>query len=227
MVKEHAASYVRKIQDMLTNLDLKEVERLTNTVLDAYKNDKQIFIIGNGGSASAASHMACDWGKGTVVPGKRRMRVISLTDNMAMFSAIANDFGYENVFVEQLKNILNPGDLVVGISASGNSPNVVNALRYANQAGGITASIVGFTGGAMKKESDIVIFLKNSEYGPVEDGHLILNHIVATYLQSRFNVDHQIETRDREEKQRQEEERRVSLRSEGGQLIREERGGPQ
>ena len=213
-MKQHAAEYAQKIKGMLDSLDFKELEQLTNSVLDAYRNDHQVFIIGNGGSASAASHMACDLAKGTVVPGKRRMRVISLTDNMAMFSAIANDFGYDNVFLEQLKNVLNPGDLVIGISASGNSPNVVNAIRYANQSGAITASIVGFTGGAMKKESDIIIHLKNSEYGPVEDGHLMINHMIATFLQQRFSVDHQIEQRDREE-------RRV-LRSEGGELVRSE-----
>jgi D-sedoheptulose 7-phosphate isomerase len=177
---------------MLNAIEPKEVERVTNTLLDAYKNDKQVFIMGNGGSASAASHMACDLGKGTVVTGKRRFRVISLNDNMAVFSAIANDFGYENVFLEQIKNVINPGDVVVGISASGNSPNVVNAMRYANQAGAITVSIVGFTGGEMKRQSDICIHLQNGHYGPVEDGHMILNHMITTFIKRKFEMDHKL-----------------------------------
>lgn len=191
-MRHYATEYIGQVKAMLDALDPKEIERLSDALLDAYRNDRQVFVIGNGGSASAASHMACDLGKGTAIPGKRRLRAISLTDNMAMFSAIANDFGYENVFVEQLKNVFNRGDVVIGISASGNSPNVVNAIQWANEQGGITVAIVGFTGGQMRKEADIVIYLKNDEYGPVEDGHLIINHMLATFLQKRFDLDHKI-----------------------------------
>jgi D-sedoheptulose 7-phosphate isomerase len=188
----YAQEYVDKLKQMLDAIDPHDVERVTNIILDAYKNDKQVFIMGNGGSASAASHMACDLGKGTVIAGKKRFRVISLNDNMAVFSAIANDFGYENVFLEQIKNVLNPGDVVIGISASGNSPSVVNAMRYANQTGGITVAIVGFTGGEMKKLADANIHLQSPEYGPVEDGHMIINHMITTFLKSKFDFDHKI-----------------------------------
>lgn len=181
--------YIEQLKQMLDDLDPKEIERLITVLLDAHKHDKQVFVIGNGGSASAASHMACDLGKGTAIPGRKRMRAISLTDNMAMFSAIANDFGYDNVFLEQLKNIFNPGDVLIGISASGNSPNVVNAMRWVNERGGVTVAIVGFTGGEMKREADICIYFKNNEYGPVEDGHLIINHLVSTYLRKTFDLD--------------------------------------
>jgi len=212
-MRQYAQDYVDQLKGMLDAIDPKDVERVTNTLLDAYKNDKQVFIMGNGGSASAASHMACDLGKGTVVPGKRRFRVISLNDNMAVFSAIANDFGYDNVFLEQIKNVVNPGDVVLGISASGNSPNVVSAMKYANQNGAITVAIVGFTGGEMKTHADISIHLQSGQYGPVEDGHMILNHMITTFLKKKFEVDHKIAMADLAKSQE------LSPRSSGSDLL--------
>ena len=195
-MKLHAQNYKDDLKSMIDAIDIGDIECVTNILLDAYKNDKQVFIMGNGGSASASSHMACDLGKGTAVPGKRRFRVSSLNDNMAVFSAIANDIGYDHVFLEQIKNVLNPGDVVLGISASGNSPNVVNAIKFANQHGAITLAIVGFTGGEMKKLADFNIHLQNGNYGPVEDGHMILNHIITTFIKSKFEIDHKIEHSD-------------------------------
>lgn len=191
-MRQYAQDYKDQLKGMLDAIDPRDVERVTNTLLDAYKNDKQVFIMGNGGSASTASHMACDLGKGTVIPGKQRFRVISLNDNMAVFSAIANDIGYDHVFLEQIKNVINPGDVVICISASGNSQNVVNAMQYANQNSAITVAIVGFTGGAMKEQADISIHIQNSRYGPVEDAHMILNHMITTFIRNKFEMDHKI-----------------------------------
>ncbi|MBR9703535.1 SIS domain-containing protein [Candidatus Woesearchaeota archaeon] len=192
-MKETGKQYMLELKEMLDTLDLGQVEQLVNLIKDAYKNDKQIFIIGNGGSASAASHMACDIGKNTGIIGKQRMRVVSLTDNMATFSAVANDCGYDAVFKEQLAMFLNPGDLVIGISGSGNSPNVINALKYANETGAITAAIVAFTGGEMKKEADYHVMIKTGDYGVAEDAHLILNHMIVRHLQKDMAFEHKLE----------------------------------
>ncbi|MDD9954348.1 MAG: SIS domain-containing protein [Candidatus Woesearchaeota archaeon] len=185
-MRNYAQVYLNELQGMLKKIDPLAVERVTDMILEAYDNERRVFIIGNGGSASAASHMACDLSKNTVTEGKPRLKVISLTDNMALFSAIANDCGYENVFIEQIKNIFHKGDLLIGISASGNSPNVVKAMEWVNENGGNTIAIVGFTGGKMKECATISIFLDHTDYGPVEDGHLIINHMITGFLQKKF-----------------------------------------
>ena len=130
---ERIQSYISHLQGVLERLTLDDVRCSIDVIMEAYHAEKQIFVIGNGGSASTASHLACDLGKGTSVPGKPRFRVISLTDNVATMSAWSNDVSYEDVFVEQLKNLVNPEDVVIGISASGNSENVIRAMRHANE----------------------------------------------------------------------------------------------
>jgi len=192
-MRQYAQTYRDELKRVLDALDPIAIEKVTNIILDAYKNDKQVFIIGNGGSASAASHMACDLGKNTAIGTKRRLRVTSLTDNMAWFSAVANDVGYENVFMEQLKNTFNAGDVLIGISGSGNSPNVVNAMEWANDNGGITVAIVAFTGGPMKEAADVHIHIDTHEYGPAEDVHLIINHMIVGYILDRWKIDHELE----------------------------------
>jgi D-sedoheptulose 7-phosphate isomerase len=154
--------------------------------MEAYQADRQIFVIGNGGSASTASHIACDLGKGTSLPGKRRFRVISLTDNVATMTAWSNDVCYEDVFVEQLKNLVNPGDLAIGISASGNSENVIRAIGHARAIGCKTIGWTGFDGGKLAQITDVSVVVDSHEYGPVEDVHLILNHVLHAWMREEF-----------------------------------------
>ncbi len=186
---EYAREYSLYLCELLKNLDYQKVEEFIKLILDARENDQSIFFIGNGGSAATASHFANDIGLGTRAPGKP-FRVQSLTDNNAVMTAIANDDGYENLFVLQLKNLLRPNDLVITISASGNSPNIVKALEYSKEVGAKTVSLCGFDGGISGKVSDLSILIETAkgEYGPVEDLHMILDHIVGTYLMRAVRV---------------------------------------
>lgn len=174
--------YMDNLIALLNSIDHSLLEKLEQVILEAYENDKTIFVIGNGGSASAASHWACDFSKGTYVSGKKRLKMLSLTDNVALISAISNDISYEEIFVEQLKIFMKEGDVVIGISASGNSLNVVKAIEYCNNNKGISFSIVGFNGGKMKKISRYFIHLKNNNYGNVEDVHMVIDHMVSQKL---------------------------------------------
>jgi D-sedoheptulose 7-phosphate isomerase len=142
----------------------------------------KIFIIGNGGSASTASHMAVDLAKGTQVKGYPSLRVISLTDNVGMITAWANDLAYEEVFTEQLKNLLSYKDVLIAISASGNSPNILSAVRYAKSRGAATVGFIGFGGGKLKDLVDVDITVSSHNYGVVEDFHLTLNHIISQFI---------------------------------------------
>lgn len=180
--------YVGRLNRILTTLDVPSVERAAQAIITAFEQNRTVFVCGNGGSASTASHMAADLGKNTVVPGKTRLRVLSLNDNMAWFSALANDLGYENVFVEQIANLLQPGDVLVTISASGNSPNVVKAAEFARSHGGKVVALVGFKGGKLKEIADVTVHLDSADYGPVEDGHLILNHMFVELLRERIRA---------------------------------------
>jgi D-sedoheptulose 7-phosphate isomerase len=181
-----AQDYVSRLRDLLAELDLDAVAAATAVLLDAYENGHTVFICGNGGSASTASHMAADLGKNTVAAGRPRLRVLSLNDNMAWFSAVANDLGYENVFVEQMGNLLQPRDVLIVLSASGNSPNVVQAAEFAKAHGGRILALVGFQGGRLRELADVAIHVKCDAYGPVEDVHLVLNHIFTEALRQRI-----------------------------------------
>ena len=178
-------AYLDRLHAMLAAMDAESVVKAAGVLLDAYDRQRTVFICGNGGSASTASHMAADLGKNAVAAGKPRLRVISLNDNMAWFSSLANDLGYANVFVEQMENLLAPGDVLVTLSASGNSENVVRAAEFARARGGRVVALVGFTGGKLAAMADAVVHLRCDDYGPVEDGHLVLNHIFTEALRER------------------------------------------
>ena len=188
---KYIQEYILHLQAILGRLPLSEVRASIRLVMEAYQADQQIFVIGNGGSASTASHVANDLGKGAVLSGVRRPRVMSLTDNVATMTAWANDGCYEDVFVEQLKNWINPGDLVIAISASGNSENVIRAIRHANAMECKTIGWTGFGGGKLKQITDISVVVDSYEYGPVEDVHLTLNHIVCQEFWRIFRDHHQ------------------------------------
>jgi len=177
--------YLNDLQTTLSHLPLEDIERAVDVLIHARLNDKQVFTLGNGGSAATASHFACDLGKGTVVVGYPRFRVMALTDNMPLFSALANDYGYEQVFVEQLANLVRPGDVVIGISGSGNSANVLNAIRLAREVGATTIGMTGFDGGKLKGMVDICILAPSHCMEKVEDVHLVLEHLISTAVRER------------------------------------------
>ena len=182
--EEFARSYLTRVTALLENLDTQAIAQVIEVFLDARKRDAHIFFLGNGGSAATALHFANDLGVCASPEGRRPFRAVSLTANTALITCLANDIGYENVFRWQLRNLMRPGDVVVGISASGNSPNVVRGLEYAVENGGIPVAIVGFDGGAMKKITKYVIHVAtdHGEYGPSEDVHMALDHLMSTYL---------------------------------------------
>jgi D-sedoheptulose 7-phosphate isomerase len=171
--------HVTAVREVLLQVDLTAVEQVVDIILNAYRRGQHVYVLGNGGSASTATHFACDLSKATIVEGRARLRVTSLTDNIALLTAWANDTSYENVFAEQLSNLVNPGDVVVAISASGNSPNVLAAVATARSLGAKTVAIVGFTGGRLKPAVDTAVYVPSDSYGVVEDCHLVLEHAIT------------------------------------------------
>ena len=181
--KIFADSYLTYLQSVLNSIDTNEVAKFIETLLEAREKRANIFFIGNGGSAATASHFANDISIGTNdydVPFK----AISLTDNLSILTAIGNDFGYEEVFVRQLRILGQLGDVVVGITASGNSKNLIKAFEYAGKIGIKTVAITAFDGGELKKIADEGIHVTTclKEYGPAEDAHMILDHLIGAYL---------------------------------------------
>ena len=177
-------SYISELQQTIARLPVDEIEEVIKAVLDARERDAQIFVSGNGGSASTASHVAVDMGKGASLQSRKRFRVLSLTDNVGWLTALGNDISYDDVFVEQLKNYARRGDLLIAISASGNSENILRAVRYANQTGCTTIGFAGFAGGKLRAEAERCLVVASDHMGRIEDGHLIVQHILNYYLMS-------------------------------------------
>jgi D-sedoheptulose 7-phosphate isomerase len=178
-----ATAYIDYLAAVMKGIDVKAVGRFIQTLLDARERGATVFFIGNGGSAATASHFANDLAIGTNSYDKP-FRVISLTDNQAIITAIANDFGYLDIFVRQLRVLGTPGDVLVALSASGNSPNLLRAFEYAKSAGLRTVAITAFDGGKMKEMADEGIHVPTApkEYGPAEDAHMMLDHLIGAYL---------------------------------------------
>ena len=185
-MKSFARDYIKDLKYSLDKLDLNSIDRIVNVLWTAYLNDKQVFIIGNGGSASTASHFACDLGKGTIVEGKKRLRVICLNDNMALVTALSNDLNYDEVFREQIINLVNSDDVVIAITASGNSPNILKAVECARENGAISIGFIGFDGGKLKPKVDESIVVNSRNYGYIEDIHLVLVHMISQSLKHRL-----------------------------------------
>lgn len=183
------AEHLDGLKVALDALPLDDVERVVWTLYGAYVNDSKIFIIGNGGSASTASHMACDLIKATM--GHKRMRAIALTDNSAVLTALGNDLGYERIFAEQLQALAGPGDLLIAITGSGESLSVLEAVVTARLLGVQTIGLLGFGGGTVMNMLDQHVLVASSSYEHVEDIHLILNHVIASSLRAmlRTNVE--------------------------------------
>ncbi len=181
---EYFKRYCHYIQKLLSEIDTESVKTIVDCFLNARRDDKTIYFAGNGGSAATASHFAQDMGEvGRKIQGKG-FRTRSINDNVAALTALTNDYSYDNVFSLQIQYSFDPGDVLVVISASGNSPNVIKAVELAKERGGRTVALVGFDGGRLAQICDHVVHIKSKkgEYGPVEDLHLILNHMIVSYL---------------------------------------------
>jgi D-sedoheptulose 7-phosphate isomerase len=183
----YARGYAARIIALLEQLDVSAVGRLANLLLEARAAGRTVFVAGNGGSAATASHWALDLMHGTHVTGSPPLRAISLVDSIAGITALANDRDFGHVFEAQLEKLLQPEDVLVVISASGNSSNVIRAVRYANAHGGKTVGVLGFDGGHLKEICQLAVVVPTApgEYGPVEDIHLFLNHALTTWLKAR------------------------------------------
>src|SRR5919199_1171710 len=166
---ELAADYLGQLRTALDSLPDDRLTRLGEMLYRAYSNEKHVFTLGNGGSAATASHMAADLAKNTIGPNMRRFRVLSLNDNTPMLTALANDLGYENVFSEQLKSLVRAGDLLIALSVSGSSPNVLGAIRCAREQSAEVAAILGCGGGEAAGLADLAIVVESDHYGVVED----------------------------------------------------------
>lgn len=179
-------SYLDRLLKTLDGMPVDDIARLSEMLYRAYSDGKQVFILGNGGSASTASHMAADLGKNTIGPNMRRFRIMSLNDNIPLLTALSNDLGYDNMFAEQLQNLIQPGDVLIVISGSGNSPNVLKAMEYAQSRSAQVAALLGFGGGKASKLSDLNVVIDSDDYGVVEDAHLIVNHILVEHFRQRL-----------------------------------------
>ncbi|MBF0594193.1 MAG: SIS domain-containing protein [Candidatus Omnitrophica bacterium] len=188
--KAYFHGYLDYLTDVLKALDAAEAERFVLMLDTARALGKTVFLAGNGGSAATATHMANDFGTDTLKysKGKAAFRVLSLTDNAAVMLAVANDDGYENVFINQLRVHYRPGDFLIGVSASGNSLNVIKAARWVKANGGKVLGFVGFDGGELKRLADAVVHVRsnNGEYGIVEDAHMVMDHLMASWFQRKF-----------------------------------------
>lgn len=184
--REFAKTYLSNLRDLIEKIDLGATELFINELELARKSGNTVFIIGNGGSAATASHMANDLSHNPKNGATTSIRALSLSDNVPLLTAIGNDKGYENIFLDQLKVHFRPGDKLVAVSASGNSPNVIRAAEWMKSQGGKVIALVGFDGGRLKALSDIVIHVETpaGAYGLCEDIHMILDHLIYSWLRS-------------------------------------------
>lgn len=185
-MEEFAEKYLEEFIDSLKKINLGKIEWMGDLLIEAYQKEKTIYIMGNGGSSSIASHFACDLAKGTISnfldEKKKRFKVQCLNDNLPLITAYGNDLGYDYVFSQQLANSVKEGDVVIVISASGNSKNILEALITAKKKGAMSVGLLGFDGGKAAQIVDQKIVIDNQHYGQIEDIHMVLLHLLANYL---------------------------------------------
>lgn len=180
--KQYSEQFIRTIQ----NLDFEIIQTLMKLLDQARSAKHKVFMLGNGGSACSASHWAVDFGKGVNVGEMQRFQITSLADNVGWITALGNDIEYAEIFKEQLRNTLEPDDLVIGLSVSGNSDNVVRAFEYARSIGAKTFALIGEGDSRMKQLADIALVIPSKDYGIVEDVHMFVNHVISQYLRQQY-----------------------------------------
>ena len=178
--------YLERLNRALEGVSREALDAAADALMACHRAHGAIYVIGNGGSASTATHMACDLSKGPTPPGGKGLIVWSLTDNPALMTAIGNDLSYDRVFSEMIRHRMKPHDVLIAISASGNSPNIVAALKEAKTIGCTIIGLTGFEGGVLAREADIQLHAADTTYGPVEDVHLICNHYLVESLKRRL-----------------------------------------
>ena len=176
------SAHLDHLRDLLLQVPLDRLEAALGVLLDARANARRVYVMGNGGSASTASHFVCDLQKTATIPGQAPLRAYALTDNTALVTAWANDTRYENVFAEQIGVLVDPGDVVVAISVSGNSPNIVAGLEAATRQGARTIALVGCDGGVAGQLADVTVHIDSNDYGLVEDVHSALGHAMTAAI---------------------------------------------
>jgi D-sedoheptulose 7-phosphate isomerase len=178
--------YLTELEKSVRELSRDNMRKVCDALMLAWREERTIFILGNGGSAATASHMMNDLNKLTITPGKKRFRALALTDNMPLITAWGNDTSFDVVFAEPLRNLMRPGDYVIAISTSGNSPNLLKAVETAHEIGGTVIALLGDVGGKLKDTADLVVRFPDPHQGRQEDGHVIMNHIIAGELKERL-----------------------------------------
>lgn len=179
------STYLQEMTQIIGQLPHHTIEAIIEVMAEARAQQRTIFLMGNGGSGATASHMANDFIKNTIQPDKPRLKVIALTDNMPIIMAIANDWDYSRIFVEQLMPLGQPGDVVIGLSGSGNSPNVLKAMDWARANGLKTIGLGGRDGGQLKDKVDLALIVPTQSMAQIEDIHMILGHILYLGLMER------------------------------------------
>ena len=188
-------NYLVEMQGIIDNISDDDVDRVVRLLLDVWKNDRQVFICGNGGSASTATHFTCDLAKATIVEDKKRFKVYCLNDNVPLITALVNDNGFDNLFLEQLKSLFQKGDVLICLSVHGGagkdkaalwSQNLLKAMKYAKDAGGRTIGFSGFDGGPMKDMADACVVVPANSTPQVESFHIALEHLICSCLKERI-----------------------------------------
>ena len=184
-MSDFVTNYKQELHSAIDTIPMDRVQQAIEWLDEALNEGRQVFTCGNGGSASTASHFICDMVKGASYNRDKRFRMMALTDSLATITAYSNDVSYDVVFVEQLKNFARPGDILISISGSGNSPNVLRAVEWANSAGVKTIGLTGRDGGQLGKLSQLEINVGVQHMGRIEDGHMIVCHMLAYYFMER------------------------------------------
>ena len=194
-MKAFLDGYAKALGGAMAGFDPAQFEKIINILAEAYKNDKQVFIAGNGGSAGTANHFVCDFGKNAIPftgtgPGRRRFRIISVSDNIEKITALGNDIAFEEIFRQQLVNLMRKGDVLIVISASGNSPDIVRACEYAKEMKSHIIVLAGFNGGKIKEFAEAAMVIPLESYEQIEDIHLIILHMIVYYFKSHPECTH-------------------------------------
>jgi phosphoheptose isomerase len=182
----YLGEYVQTLSAIVQKVDAKALEAAIDLLAKTIATGRRVYVCGNGGSAAIADHLCCDWTKGTFIPGKQALRTHSLAANSALLTALANDFGYENSFSSQVEMLGEAGDVLVAISSSGNSPNIVKAVESAKARGMKVVGLSGFAGGKLAAGADLSLHVEFDNYGLVEDCHQVLMHVMSQYLIRRI-----------------------------------------
>jgi D-sedoheptulose 7-phosphate isomerase len=193
--KKQIDQYFKEIKEICDNISREDIDKVIELLFDAWKNDRQVFLCGNGGSAGTATHFMCDLFKVTIVEGKKRFKSYCLNDNIPLMSALINDNGFDNLFIEQLKNLYRKGDVLICLSVHGGSgkdkaglwsQNLLKAMDYVKVNGGKTIGFAGFDGGAMKKLADVCVVVPFNATPHVEAFHVVLQHLIAFRLKEKI-----------------------------------------